>query len=512
MFFYSLDPIKVFLTEKSSTKLDENTFVKEFLLKAENTLGFEFNSAKISVPLPVSENVTEITVFDSFSGIKFEKENERIVFSSSFQKFQPKEFALKLKITDLTEFISGLKKGILSDLSFLSFSENNEIAVNAQNLSGKVSSAELNELIELRQKTDELLEKEKNNNENELILMKKEVQEKIRFVEQNIEFLFSSGLEPEAKKMQADLEKQKTALIDSSFLPEEDALKSLYKINSFLQEISDKNAEQLLLEKRDEIIKNAGLFSDEIILLEEKTISGKQAELLEEDNAFLGFYSDKNYSAASFSLKKMQENLDLIRDSVEQQTLSKFNSLKEKQSFLEEKKSSIKLLFPEILNALAESKVYVAPITQKRIDFLEKELNEISFSFNPDLNSLNELIIEEKALSEKESKINATEHELVFSLEKMKEDAKVFLLSAKLAGTTENTVLAEKLFSEGKFVESINASVLSSSQTGFFALNFLDIPLQVYPLIMVIAGTLFLKFRKKKKKTRKKKMIASIKD
>ncbi|MBU2100404.1 hypothetical protein KKB11_04180, partial [Candidatus Micrarchaeota archaeon] len=111
--------------------------------------------------------------------------------------------------------------------------------------------------------------------------------------------------------------------------------------------------------------------------------------------------------------------------------------------------------------------------------------------------------------NEQKLKLTEIQEELSFSLNKLQEDAKVFLLSAEFSG--QDTSLAKKFFSEGKFIDSINESLKlqQNSSTGFISLNSFELPIQIYPLFGVIIFVLYRKFKGKKKKKRKAKTKVS---
>ncbi len=199
------------------------------------------------------------------------------------------------------------------------------------------------------------------------------------------------------------------------------------------------------------------------------------------------------------------EEIKDLNKSVNEKIQKKKKFLKEKQFFLNEKKTEIKDIFPELNTALSESEVYLPPITKKRLLQLNNSFNELKFFFDSDNNSFEYLISAEQDLADFEKNLNGIEEELVFSLNKMKEDAKVFLLAAKLSG--KNISSAKKLFNKGKYVDSINESFVLQeiNSTGFFSLPLIELPFQVYPLFGVIFFVLFRKFRKPKKKRKKPK-------
>ncbi|MFH1895066.1 MAG: hypothetical protein ABIJ74_00585 [archaeon] len=512
--FYSVfNPVSVVLSEKSRTKFDENTFLLEFSFLIKNNLALKFDSMDFFVPLDDTVSVKNIKLFSPVSEIPLKKVNEKIVFSSSLNEFQEKEFILKFELTDLTGYSAELKQSILSDLSLLLNSQNNETALESKKLLEAVDLVSgLAGLLGLRQKTDALLLKENSSVETEFASIKKSIEEKIDSLEKSIVFIESVGFVSEANELKSKLLKEKTALADALFLSKEKSLNSLFSINSSLEEFSEKNFEEFLLGKRDFLIKKTAGLSEQVFLLEDSGLSSLAEKISLQDNNFFSFFSGKDYFSAGVSLKLIEEQVNLFETGLKEKISEKKQFLFEKAFLLEEKKKSLELLFAETEHALAESDSYVVPITSKRLDFLKNSFSAGEKDFVFDGNSLSDLVSAEKKLIAFESELNSVESELGFALSKMKEDARVFLLSAKLSGNNDLSV-AEKLFSEGKYVESINASfnAFNSNKTGLLALTGFELPLQVYPLIGVIffiaARKLFWK-KKQKRKPKKKTLLS----
>jgi hypothetical protein len=499
--FYSVfQPVSLAFSESSRKKIDENTFLAEFSVEVKNNLGFDFNS--IEVFLPLNDTAKEIELFDSFSPVRFRKLNDKIVFPVYLSKFQSKKLLLKLKLNDFSEFNSALKLSIISDLSFISSSE--EHSAKARELTRKANAASsLEDLLELRKETDLLLSMKNNSIETEFNAIKDSIQAKLNELEESISFIDSIGFSSESNELKSKLSKHKSLLINALSLPKQKATQKLLLINSSLNEFSAENTETFLLNKRDSLFKKAKEISEKLAVLDDDISLNALNRVFEEDNNFLSLFSRKQYFSAGLSLKSIQGKLNEINLSLKEKIALKEKSVKERLLSLNEKRSFLQALFSETKKALSESPFYVAPITRKRISFLEKSINFSPFPF--DYNSLEELVLLEEELSEAENKLNETENELTFSLNKMKEDAKVFLLSAKLSNkSTKKISLAEKLFREGKYVDSINAS-LSSKNTGFSVLGNFTFPLQVYPLIALILLIALKKFFYKKKKKRKQK-------
>ncbi len=507
--FYSVpEPISVFLSEKSRTQLDENTFFTEFLVETKNNLAFNFDSVKISVPLMDFDLLQDIQLFDSVSKVSFSKINGAIVFPVSLDKFESKEFILKFRLTDFKGYFDKLKESILSDLVFLSNSSDQEISSEAIELLNKADSvSELSFLLELRQKTDFLLLKENNSVETEFNLIKNLVEEKISSLEKSIEFLDSIGFAFESNELKSRLTKEKSNLINSLSLPKEESLPLLLAINSSLEEFSDTKTESFLLDKRDFLIKKTKETSKELSLLKDQNLSFLEKEIFEQDNNFFSLFSRKDYFNAGLSLKSIEEKTSLLFALLEKKINSKKNYLKEKTVFLEEKKNLIAELFFNTGNALSESDLYLPPITEKRLFFLKDSLEKLNFDLFNDVNSLEELLLQEQKVINLEKQINEIEEELSFSLNKMKEDAKVFLLSAKLSKKPAEIISqAEELFNKGKYIDSINLSFGSqnSSPVAFALLSNFDLPLQIFPLFGLIFFILAKKFLFKKKQKKRK--------
>jgi len=240
-------------------------------------------------------------------------------------------------------------------------------------------------------------------------------------------------------------------------------------------------------------------------LLEDENLSDAVSELFEQDNNFFSSFSNKDYFDAGIAIKEIEEKTVFLEESLNEKIFLKQEFLTQTVSSLKEQKNSFTALFSQLENALSQSDSYLPPITEKRLAFLKDSFEKINFSFNSDVNSLESLLLAEKQLNEKKQELNEIKEELFFSLNKMQEDAKVFLLSAKLS--SQNTSQAEKLFSEGKYIDSINSSLKAqkAANTGFLSLTNFELPIQVYLLFGVICFVLYRKFKGKKKKKKKSK-------
>jgi len=511
--YYSVfEPVSVSLSEKSRNPVDQNTFLMEFLVQVKNNLGFDFDSMKVSVPLNNFDSISSIELFDSYSKIPFDKTNNKLVFSVSLNKFQSKEFILKFKINDLTEYSDELKQSIISDLVFLSNSLNQETSSKAENLLQKTQSVSgFDELLELRQETDFLLLKENSSVETEFISIKNSVEEKIASLEKTVLFLSSTGFNSESNKLSSELNKQKSVLMDSLSLSKEDALPLLLSLNSSLEDFSESKPEKFLLDKRDILIEKANELSGKTALLNDPVFSGFSEEISKQDANFFSLFSRNDYFNAAISLNSIEEKINSFADLFEEKILEKKQVLAEKSVLIEEKKELIQKLFSGLETALSESSYYIAPITEKRLSFLMDSFKKIKSVDLAQISDADLFSLEEK-LIKTEKELTEIEQELDFSLNKMKEDAKVFLLSAKLSGS--EVFEAQELFNNGKYIDSINLSFVSSknSGTGFVSLNGFDLPLLVYPLIGLIFFIAFRKFVYKKKKKRKpaRKKISSF--
>lgn len=499
LFFAVSEPVSVEISEKSRKKLDENSFALEFELQVKNNLAFKFDSMNISIPLNF-DLIEETHLFDSSSEIPLKESN----FSLSLNKLQSKQLFLKMKIKDFTEYSEELRQSIISDLSVLPSSPE------TRGILQQLDSSNIGELIELRQKTDFLLSQKNNFAEDEFIALKSLIEEKISSLEKTISFLDSIEFFSESKELKSKLAEEKSSLIKSLSLPKDKAIPLLSSINSSLEEFSDKNTESFLLNKRDLLMEKAGEITEKLNLLNDKNLSNLKKQLLDEDNNFFSFFSRNNYFNAGLSLKSIEWKIKDLTDSVSKSILEKKEFIKEKEFFLNEKKVLIQSLFSEIETALAESEFYLPPITQKRVSALRESFGNLDFSFNSDSNSLENLLSAEQELIDFERNLTEIEEELSFSLSKMKEDAKVFILTARLSKADASE--AQKLFNQGKYIDSINSSFNSqkNTETGFLSLSPFDLPIQIYPLFAVIFFIAFKKFfYKKKKKRRNKKKITS---
>ncbi|MFH1695281.1 MAG: hypothetical protein ABH850_02510, partial [Candidatus Micrarchaeota archaeon] len=139
--FYSVpEPIAISFLDETKTQLDQNTFLITLLVEIKNNLAFNFDKIKISFPLADFDEVKEIEFFDSSSIISFDKIDGKIVFSVFLNEFQSKQFSLKFKLTDFSEYSAELKRSITSDLLFLSNSLDKDISAEAEQLMEKTDS------------------------------------------------------------------------------------------------------------------------------------------------------------------------------------------------------------------------------------------------------------------------------------------------------------------------------------------------------------------------------------
>jgi len=223
------------------------------------------------------------------------------------------------------------------------------------------------------------------------------------------------------------------------------------------------------------------------------------------EETFFDLTDSEEEAADLNNFNEVIQDLNSSSAEFEKEISAKKQFLEEKQFVLKDKIVLIQNLFSELDNALAESEFYLPPITQKRLSQLKQSFDSVKFSFDLNSDSFDKLLSTEQKMDASEKNLTEIENELTIALNKLKEDAKVFLLSAKLSN--KDTAESQELFNQGKFIDSINSSfnLQKENSAGFFSLPVIDLPLQVYPLFGVIFFIVFKKFFYKKKIKRKRK-------
>ncbi len=506
LFFSVSKPVSFEFSEKSRKKLDENTFLVFFDLQLKNNLAFDFDSIKIFLPLNDSDSILEAKLTDFSSEIKVYSLGKKFFFKTSLNKLESKKFFLEIKIKDFDEYKKSLKNSLLSEISLI------EDPVFRKNFQTKINSADsFEELIELNAKLSSFLEEKNSFMNSEFLSLKSLVEEKITGLKETVAFFDSTGFYSESNELKSKILKAESDLIKAVSVSKEKGTELLLSVNSFLEEVSDKNLEAFLLNKRNFVLEKTAGSNELIALLNSKKIFDLKNALLEQDTNFLSFFSKKDYFNSALSLNLMQSDSKKLLELISKEIQLKKQKLNEKKIFFKEKKQLTEMLFSSLENALSESKFYLSPISKSRLKFLRNEFDSINFSFK-DSSSPESLLSAELLAEQSDKELNAIHEELSFSLNKLKEDAKVFLLSAKISG--KNISSAQTLFEEGKYIDSINASFFSaeSSPTAFAFLSSFEVPLQVYPLLIIILFVAGKKFfiKKKKKRKPKKKHLKSL--
>ncbi len=536
VFFSIRDPLEVNVEKTEVMPVDSNSFNYLFLIKASNLLDFELKNIKILVPISLKEKNFEVTKSAFADGEKllveefsFEK------FFLTFKEFKPREkkdALIEFKVKNYSGFWSSVVEDIENKISGLLFSSNKKISDKASGFSKEllelkvqldfVNDVKIKELVDLSFEVQKLFEE--NNSFEETIsanvLLKQEILEKILFLEENAKKLDGLGFKGDAQKIFSKTKKAINSL-NGAQIDSLSGFESLLSIKSSLSDLDGLNVKDLLLFDVNKTVSEANS-----LIGKEKNLglvfSGKDV-FFEADKSVSFYLSENNFVKAKEFVDKLKGSLVTLSE----------EALSKSQKILEEKQSGfsrLKDLLDEIpLNAeklkslekgfLEKLENRFFPTSSDRIDRLLLKFDSLAKnSFFEKIEQINLLqensqTIDAAVLSlslEKESQkffSEAKKISLEFSkdLAQIKEDAFNSYYLAELKSRNSSNAEIQELLLQSKqkiesddFVQGIlfaeKASELIDKNTGLP----LNIPLVIYPVILLAITGLFFKYRQKK--------------
>jgi len=331
-----------------------------------------------------------------------------------------------------------------------------------------------------------------------------------------------------------------------SFLPQGEKTvvkfsKLLHGLNSLVLDLNANNPQELLDGEAVEIVeidfaeKEKILSEKENLLAQAKSLEKQEEPELVLASEKIQFFADQNkLEKASEELKKLESIVDSFRsegqsnENLEEKALELKEKVGEIKSFklsLAEKVSLLESNFNSLSGDELEQVYAFSPITRERLGQLKQ-----SYGSHAPLDEIISLIDEgkfsealelakNKGIDDLLSRLESEDQELTSAIEKLKQNS---LSSYNVAVSDRNLsdpspeadalmLKSRQALEEKSYLESIFNSQKASELSGFTALQQdFEIPLPIYPLLLVIMGVGFYVYKKSEEK-KKPKPIVKIK-
>ncbi|MFH1545224.1 MAG: hypothetical protein ABIE23_04025 [archaeon] len=543
--YYSLlDPIEFSFSLDSAEEMDANKLKYSYSLKVKNLLPMELNKVNLLLPLDLQDREIERKEFFDSRGkevsFSFPSSNSISFSLSSLFPGQEESFSLNLYVNDASAYWNSFIQKIESDLLSLQYSSKESISLESGSILQELNSLKdesnfkeeelLNKISSLREKTDSLIKEERITEAEiaEFLELRNSLLNELESLKNEVHSLNELGFGGYAIELNEKISRV-NALLDSSnellHTDSSEALSLLFQAQSIVTDNNSDSVSNAIEEERTSAITSLEEFfspllssSPEFLSLQEKAFS-----LDEEISSSL---MKQDYSNAKNQLIELKETIAGM-DELNNSTLNNDSiKLKEKINLLKEKTNSIiPSLFAE-LDSIFSSPIpenYVSPITEERLKTLFLQTNSIitaSLKEEMELADGNTIYFSsslEKELEEKLKEAELIEKELATALSRIKEDAFAFLSTAKEKTTSSNNSEAlyllseaETAFNEKNYFKAIDfsqqAAILSPKEP-----SPIEIPLAVYPLLVLVAVFVFARrmkfFQKSKEKLRLQKVL-----
>jgi len=476
IFFYSTDLIK---TEKELISKNQKEPINEIIykIKLKNNSTLKFDST-IIFPIILNGYVEEIKIINQNNEIKnYEIINQEITLKKqTFLELEEKEYFLKLKITLVDEYYIEILTNLMNELDKIENTTQKEeikkILKNPQNYSADT----IEKVIESSKKILTNYENKKNNEQN-LNLLKNNLQSKIEEKLNTSDLLLKYGLEKEAMELKSKIEEYLRAketesqnkIVDIYNSIEKYSYSGIQKMILKSKEISEKMNKLSMSKYQQDIFntieKNISqlpiLFLEDPKKAEELLIKIKEDEIL--------FYENNSNQPP---LTEINEQKILIGDLINECYF--LVNLLEKELEVDEK---------ELINAK-----FIPPITLNRVKKIKLELNDINFSKQE--NNIPKLM-DYKA-------------ELKTAYDSLKKQT-ISLYNTSIDKKIENELLkkSKELIDSNKYVA---AFLILSNSKDTSQINFINF----VPIIIILVLALFVKSKfgkEEKEKDSKKKII-----
>jgi len=539
VFFSVKNPVTLEIKKADTRAVDDNSAEYFFTVQASNNLELELENIKLFLPVSLEEKsflpAKAYTADGEKIMVEEVLENKLLVSIKSILPGQKKEFFVELKVKNFSSFwqkqiellgqkISVLKnapdaairqKASLLEERLLALKQSIDFANSASNSeAGK-------ELLQLSVDVQKLLEESNlfEKTQSHIFALKEEIRKQLLQIEQNAAFLKSIGFDKDSESILSKTKKARLDLesLDSTSLqgPEK-----LFSIKSFLNEIGSTDAGEALKVQAKKLAEEGLSF-----LSAEKdfgmVLEGK-GKVLSAEESVLFYLSQNDFVGAKNFVDALKGAVDGIKNSVSEQAKKVLEKHKQEfegiEDIVEETRLQarmLKSLEKEFLEKLANR---FFPTSSERIDKLLLKLDSL-----PELDekikeieslesagSLVEAAKKAQALSKEFSKpideAKKISAEFSGDLARVKEDAFNAYYIAELKAKSKSNAEIENLLLEAKqkldqgdFVQAILLSEQAESMVDKAEFIQFNIPVAVYPIILLAVVGMFFRYRQKKK-------------
>ncbi|MDD5163323.1 MAG: hypothetical protein PHD95_03900 [Candidatus ainarchaeum sp.] len=526
----------------SSKQADMNNFESTFSILIKNTLPIAIENASFSLSIPLSqEKITNFFVLDSAGEKAPSKINSgKLLFElKKIFPFETKKFLLALSYKDSTGFWLGFLektrqtaellsspegKGLLAELS--SFSETD--LKNDSKISRLVSIAgEISKLASYESSRQSTME--------QFFPLKSKIEEQISLLESNSLLMQKAGVSEKqlagAIASAKSLALQAESLFNSGSF--EEALKTLFKANSSLQEADLQAFSKKLLSQKAKLLEKPNNFWAQLVSLKEtEKFASDHDSLLSSDSEIENSIATGDFNKAVFLLDSLEKKSGAFASKTESFLSEKAKAVSERLDFftkaisktIPEKISSLRSLLESVPEETASKLGYVAPISKERLQKLELQLNSLqgtklseqalSFKelvsakqFSEALKKFSEF---EAEFEKKETELKSMESELDSAISSMKEDAasainkaSAYLSSGQFNAEAMDLISKSKTnFEKKDFLKSIAFANAATAMLAMPKAQF-DIPVFLYPIIIGICLVFIARYKKRLAKEKK---------
>ncbi len=560
IYYYILNPIKVSLPQEEIIKLNEKEFEIVQEIKIKNNLPLNIENTVISLnQFNLNETLITVELFnESGKSIKLNQTTNKIEFNlNNLNKEEEITLTLYKKIENLDKLIEKVEKEIEMEVNLLILSDFKEVKEQALN-----ELKELNKLMQIQDNKEKIskleklkskindLSKKNTDYEKSLIeinSLKKEALEQINYLEKELNELEKTNMKDKTIELKQYLnelkEKFNSALeneLNQKILEEK---KILLEIQSLMQSKSFPKIKKELMAKYlfttnelntiFEKINNSKLENPPSN--EEKKINSMKEEILTKFNEEKYFEANELLNSLSKEKINLENHLkNELKSKSEKiilnaRQLNELISNRQIENLIQEFEDLFDGLSKDELNELAK---YI-PLSKQELSYFKRESKEIINKINTNkLNEIESLFNENKFLEIASNEKDAKEiensikrlQEIKSQLESKKDSIKnsaigkvkqaEFLLKENPKEDAKKIIEeAQKNLEEKKYLDALK---YANAGTSLLSLNKnaknLQIPLALYPLVILIVLIIGIKFysRKKEEKVEQKKIPRNI--
>lgn len=548
VFFSVKDPLSLKVEKAQSIQVDQNTYSFAFFVGVQNNLDVELKNIKLFALLPVDEKNFVIENAFSLEGEKIKYEllfPSKVLFSvDGLAPLEKKTMVFTVNAKNHSVFWSGFFALLEEKLLTLDLSANQKIRQKAASLKQRLLSLEQSsdlvndqkntKAMQLSLDVSSLLEENESfeKNESRALALTREITEQTGLLEKNAQLLKDLGFESDGEKI---LARTKKALSDlDSFTQKGASFEDLLGIKSSLNDLGEIDAKKLLQEEAKKLVSEAG----EFLSLEKDfglVFSGKEEVLLAEERIL--FYLNQNdFSNAKETLDKLSQNVARIKAQVEEKAKSILEKSEKDFFWFEElarnapqKASKLKELEQEFIEKLNNR---FFPTSSERIDKLLLKLDSLSVDGLGEkitkikdlkesgdfVGAAKEAVLLSKSFEKNISEIKKIDNEFSSDLARVKEEAfNAYYLAELKTKNVSNAEAGEALLNakeeldKENFTEAILLSEKAIELIEGKQKSALEIPVAVYPLVILALAGMFFKYRQKKPLTVQKTKVERVK-